>query len=565
MKYFILSTFLFFTVQLCSAQLLWEKVYSEKHRYLSYTLDGAIFSDSIILTTGVTDFLFFCKGEFVALNISGEELWNRGYVYAGNDCGPHNCYGNIRLVATTENSIYTCGESWAGDVYFGDETIFLHKFDPSGNVIFTTSYPKPVELFQQLIHPTGIIAHDEWGVIVSAGLNDNDTDRIIKFDTDGNFLWDKHYDFLIDQIVYTDSGYFAIRTESNVILAAPLGELQDTFELEQPAIGMVYLDHKLYLATSGEVFSLDTETGEKESILFTIPESPFSILNVFSNSLWVLSESNNRVHISNPMSDEMEVYDLPLPAFSIQNFFITDNEIILTGSNQQGLMAAIAYGRENNHPDAFWPDIELVDFEISNTEIIYVTDAPWEGIIDGFRFDTQITIRNNGDEPIEWFWLQSDREGGFNCGRHYYYELIKDLTIEPHQEISFDIGRTADYQIPGTNTRVCYKVIAPNSRLESNVANNLICKTFDITSVPDLSQQIRWVVYPNPVTNHLNVHLAGEENLNYSIWDLSGKLIMSGFLWGGENTVDLTQLPKGIYILHAISHSQFFIKKIIKD
>jgi DNA-binding transcriptional regulator of glucitol operon len=565
MRYFILSTFLFFTVQLVSAQLLWEKVYSEKHRYLSYTLDGAVFSDSIILTTGVTDFLFFCKGEFVALNISGEELWNRGYVYAGKDCGHYNCLGNIRLVATTENSIYTCGESWAGDVYFGDETIFLHKFDPSGDVIFTTSYPKPVDLFQQLIHPTGIIAHDEWGIMVSAGLNGKETDRIFKFDIDGIFLWEKNYDFLIDQIVYTDSGYFALRTKSSVIIASPSGELQDTFELNQPAIDMAYLDQKLYLATSGEVFRLDIDTGKKESILLNIDENPFSLLNVFNDSLWVLSEGINMAYVINILSDGLQEYGLPLPAFSIQNFIVTNNEIVLTGSNQQGLMAAITYGRKNNHPDAFWPDIELVDFEISNTEIMYVSDAPWEGIVEGFRFDTQITIRNNSKEPIEWFWLQSDREGGFNCGRHYYYELFNDLTIEPQQEISFDIGRTADFQNPGTNTRVCYKVIAPNSRLESNVANNQICKTFDITSAPDISQQNGWGIYPNPVTSHLNVHLAGKTNLNYNIWDLSGKLMMSGFLLDEENTIDLSQLPKGMYVFQARKQFQVFTKKIIKD
>lgn len=565
MRYFILSAFLFFTVQLCPAQLLWEKVYSEKHRYLSYTLDGAIFSDSIILTTGVTDYLFFCAGEFVALNKSGEELWNRGYVYAGNECGHHNCLGNIRLVATTENSIYTCGESWAGDVFFGDETIFLHKFTPSGDPIFTTSYPKPVELFQQTIHPTGIIADEEWGVIVTAGLNGNETDRIFKFNPDSLFMWENQYDFLIDQIVFTENGDFAIRTESNVILASPMGELLDTFEIDQPARSMVYLDQKLYLATSGEVFSLNIDTGEKESILFNIPEIHFSLLNIFNDSLWVLSEGSNMAFVTNVLSDGWLEYGLPLPAFSIRNFLITDNEIIFTGSNQQGIMAVIAYGREENHPDAFWPDIELVDFEISNSEIMYETDAPWEGIVTGFRFDTQITIRNNGDEPIEWFWLQSDRQGGFDCATaHYYYELFEDFTIGPQQERTFDIGQTADYQTPGTNTRVCYKVIAPNSRLESNVANNQICKTFDITSVSDFSPHNNWFVYPNPATNQLTVETSIPGENFFHIYSVTGKVIMSAKLNKGIQHFDISDLPAGVYIVRFQQRDHNDSKKFIK-
>lgn len=65
------------------------------------------------------------------------------------------------------------------------------------------------------------------------------------------------------------------------------------------------------------------------------------------------------------------------------------------------------------------------------------------------------------------------------------------------------------------------------------------------------------LVYPNPVHDFLNIH--SQKDLEYSLFDINGKLIRSEKT--KNNRIEFSQLPKGVYIL--ILDNQFS-KKIIK-
>lgn len=74
-------------------------------------------------------------------------------------------------------------------------------------------------------------------------------------------------------------------------------------------------------------------------------------------------------------------------------------------------------------------------------------------------------------------------------------------------------------------------------------------------------------LYPNPVTEHLSIDL---NNINGSvklkIYDISGKLLQDAMIKRNENTINLSHLPNGSYVirLEMIDTNKHYSFKIIK-
>ena len=67
-------------------------------------------------------------------------------------------------------------------------------------------------------------------------------------------------------------------------------------------------------------------------------------------------------------------------------------------------------------------------------------------------------------------------------------------------------------------------------------------------------------IYPNPVNSILKID---GEFTNAKIYDLKGKLIMES----SESVIDVSQLPKSIYIIKVIANEESVVKtlKLIKE
>jgi hypothetical protein len=89
--------------------------------------------------------------------------------------------------------------------------------------------------------------------------------------------------------------------------------------------------------------------------------------------------------------------------------------------------------------------------------------------------------------------------------------------------------------------------------------NNPVVKSI-ITSVNETSIVPKISVFPNPVTDNLTIVSSGTEALHYYLYEISGKLILSGTLNG--NNLDLSRLNSGMYILDINQSNKF---KIIKQ
>ncbi|CAN5347686.1 hypothetical protein BH10BAC1_BH10BAC1_03710 [soil metagenome] len=72
------------------------------------------------------------------------------------------------------------------------------------------------------------------------------------------------------------------------------------------------------------------------------------------------------------------------------------------------------------------------------------------------------------------------------------------------------------------------------------------------TSVGTLPSVLGFDVYPNPVSDYLNVHFSGAGNLNYTfdLYDSQGRLVLSKSMEGmNSNIIEMNELSAGIYYL----------------
>jgi len=70
-------------------------------------------------------------------------------------------------------------------------------------------------------------------------------------------------------------------------------------------------------------------------------------------------------------------------------------------------------------------------------------------------------------------------------------------------------------------------------------------------------------VFPNPVVDHL--HLSFERSTEIEILDLSGKQVFQGSFETGAHTIDLTDVPSGIYLLKFMTESGRGSMKVLKE
>ena len=82
----------------------------------------------------------------------------------------------------------------------------------------------------------------------------------------------------------------------------------------------------------------------------------------------------------------------------------------------------------------------------------------------------------------------------------------------------------------------------------------------------ELTPDLQLTVYPNPVKETLNIKTTGEfTSYELVIMDLTGKILITTSVKKSEKRINLSQLPKGIYLLRATIEDQFTEWKIVKQ
>ncbi|HMB99520.1 MAG TPA: T9SS type A sorting domain-containing protein [Flavobacteriaceae bacterium] len=71
-------------------------------------------------------------------------------------------------------------------------------------------------------------------------------------------------------------------------------------------------------------------------------------------------------------------------------------------------------------------------------------------------------------------------------------------------------------------------------------------------------------IFPNPVSSNY-VNIATTQDLDVILYNVLGKQILTEKVTSSQNTIDLSNFNKGIYLVKLISENGQVIKKLIKQ
>ena len=90
-----------------------------------------------------------------------------------------------------------------------------------------------------------------------------------------------------------------------------------------------------------------------------------------------------------------------------------------------------------------------------------------------------------------------------------------------------------------------------------------VVQSFNLVTITGLDEPgVKWKIYPNPATDYLYLEI-DTKNAEVSIMSLDGKEVM--LVTGSTETIDISALVSGIYVVRVITLSKVTTHKIIKN
>ncbi len=297
------------------------------------------------------------------------------------------------------------------------------------------------------------------------------------------------------------------------------------------------------------------------------PPWKFTDIRAFDDKLWVKSQMEKIIMLFSFKNGNADAFTSIEGHLDNPGFAITGEHIVMTGTSSSGQISMYGYHLSQTQNNYLWPDIELVDFEISNISYKYfqfrVPDDSF-AIITNFDFDTSLTIRNNGSDVINSVSVFSPRSGGFNCTKQFYYKTFDNLLLQPGAEMVIEFGRSNEFSPPKINHEICFEVLAPDNLLELYVQSNTLCKSFNIANVKNPAILEGHILFPNPASGRIYFRNVAPGTFQAELADICGRVVSVITDMGSQDHFALDGLPAGLYIVRFISARNIVTRKFIR-
>ncbi|WP_412850405.1 T9SS type A sorting domain-containing protein [Chryseobacterium sp. PMSZPI] len=165
--------------------------------------------------------------------------------------------------------------------------------------------------------------------------------------------------------------------------------------------------------------------------------------------------------------------------------------------------------------------------------------------------------------------ITTDTNGNIYVADTYNYRIRK-ITSQGQVTVTTLAGSTQGYA-EGTGTAAlfnepCGITVGNDGNLYiADTGNNRIRKiTLQVLGTTETDKAAKVKIYPNPAGDFVTIDTSPLKNASARLYDASGKLIKSTPLKSGKNTLNVSELPKGNYIIEILSPEGNTSQKLIR-
>lgn len=158
--------------------------------------------------------------------------------------------------------------------------------------------------------------------------------------------------------------------------------------------------------------------------------------------------------------------------------------------------------------------------------------------------------QNEGNVLLKWTTATEINNKGF--------EIEQSTNLQNFEKVNFVDGAG------NSNTIKNYEIIVNNSN-DAYYRLKQVDFNGDFSYSPIIfikGSENSISVYPNPTTEKINI-TTSKANFNYKLTALQGNNLLEGNSISNTITIDVSTLPKGLYLLNIIQNGKNVIKKII--
>lgn len=537
----LIITLLVLVPILINAQTFWSVVDDDSYHNISHVTDKGIYQDSIIIVSGFVSNASCHYHNLFAYDQYGNRKWNIG--------------GYFDLVHTDSNFIYTAGYTPIDDV-MGFEQIVVSKYDKDGTEIFSIGYPDAPHASYFEFEPKNIDLISDGTILVSS------KNSIVKSNIRGTEI--KEYNIALESPINAiqsinpvsyliNTQYKIYKTDSSLILL-------DSIEFSNSINKLLVINDTVFALFESYLARLDSSL----NIIDTFITSSVDLSNMeyYENEFWVQISSSDSLRLIK--LQKFETSDtLTFPTLmNNTEFIVSKNNFTFVGNSFTNQIGICNFQIESSEIETiFLPDIELIDFDIDSIVFDYV-QIKEDSFARGYSFNTELTIKNNGNDTITTFAVYSDLHGGMNCAQNYFYQKFIDLEILPGQTQTLNLRRV--YEDGVNNNQLCLLCMAPNSELEIETNNNSLCKTFTIAGIKN-KIQTNLKVYPNPISDYLILEQPDLGEKNIEIIDINGNVLIKRVSTEQRIRIETSNLVTGLYIVKLKMGDKINTQLIMKE
>jgi hypothetical protein len=197
-------------------------------------------------------------------------------------------------------------------------------------------------------------------------------------------------------------------------------------------------------------------------------------------------------------------------------------------------------------------------------------------VSDGILYDEQsfhLTVTNVNDLPV----ITSFPDTIVNAGKPYTYELTAS-DIDVGDALTFNAIYIPDWLTfsPNTGSALLYgapveenigsqAIILKVSDGHADVLQGFTLKVMDPISLSSDRQKETYSIYPNPASEVLNFKVVRISDIRFSIYDITGALKQEVYARNTDELhINITSLPKGIYLIKALVNNVLISEKFTK-